>query len=134
MNGLTIGQLASTAGVKVSTIRFYERCNLLTPSDRSLSGYRHYSKDSLARLQIILKSKELGFTLDEIADLVTLIEDKNTGCDAINDQATAKVKTIDQKIKALQKIKKILLDLQSKCPKEGPLENCPIVGKIKARD
>jgi DNA-binding transcriptional MerR regulator len=133
MNGLTIGQLASAAGVKVSTIRFYERCNLLNPSGRGLSGYRHYSKDSLARLQIILKSKKLGFTLDEIADLVTLIEDKNTGCEAINDRATAKLEKIDQEIKALQKIKKTLLDLQSKCPKEGLLEDCPIIGEIKAR-
>jgi MerR family mercuric resistance operon transcriptional regulator len=133
MNELTIGHLVSAVGVKVSTIRFYECRNLLRPSDRSLSGYRQYSSDSLARLQIISKSKELGFTLDEIADLVALIEDENMGCDVINDRATGKVNIINKKIKALQKIKRTLLDLQSKGPKEGLIEKCPIVGEIKAR-
>ena len=62
------------------------------------------------------------------------MEDERTECDAINDRATAKVRIINKKIKALQKIKKTLLDLQSKCPKKGPIEQCPIVGEIKARN
>lgn len=133
MNGMTIGQLAKAAGIKASTVRFYERCDLLKPAGRSVSGYRQYSEGSLSRLQIILKSKELGFTLPEIVDLVALIENEDTGCEVINDRASTKLENINSKIKALHKIKKTLSDLQSKCPKKGPIEKCPIVGKIKAQ-
>ena len=69
MKNVTIGQLAREAGVKVSTIRFYECSNLLTQPGRNLSGYRQYTMDSLKLLKLIIRSKELGFTLEEISEL-----------------------------------------------------------------
>ena len=133
MKSITIGQLAREAGVKVSTIRFYERSNLLTPPGRDLSGYRQYTTDSLKLLKLIIRSKELGFTLDEISELVKLVNSSNAGCEEINARTISKLKMIDDKIKDLQRIKKDLLKLQTNCPKQGPLEKCPIVRELQSK-
>jgi DNA-binding transcriptional MerR regulator len=66
----TIGRLAEAAGVHVETIRYYERRGLLAPPARSAAGYRLYSDDDLALLQLIARGKGLGFTLTEIGELV----------------------------------------------------------------
>jgi len=132
MKSLTIGQLAKYVGVKVSTIRFYERRKLLVAPERSDSGYRQYSTDSVLRLRLIKRSKELGFTLEEISELVELLDDENTGCDKINERAAAKLTIIDHKIQSLQKIKKTLLQLQSRCPGQGSIIHCPIVEEIRS--
>lgn len=71
MTAFTIGKLAEAAGVHVETIRFYERRGLLAPPPRSASGYRQYSPDDLWRLQFIARGKRLGFTLAEIASVMS---------------------------------------------------------------
>jgi DNA-binding transcriptional MerR regulator len=71
MTAFTIGKLAEAAGVHVETIRYYERRGLLAPPPRSASGYRQYSPDDLWRLQFIARGKRLGFTLAEIAEVMS---------------------------------------------------------------
>lgn len=71
MGSYTIGRLAAAAGVHVETVRYYERRGLIDPPPRSAAGYRQYGPDDLWRLELIARGKQLGFTLAEIADLVS---------------------------------------------------------------
>jgi MerR family transcriptional regulator, copper efflux regulator len=78
MAALTIGRLAKQAGVNIDTIRYYERNGLLPPPLRRASGYREYAAADVARLSFIRRSKELGFTLAEIAELLSLTGARGT--------------------------------------------------------
>ena len=132
MESLTIGQLAKQVGVKTSTIRFYEHCKLLLAPERNNSGYRQYSTDSVLRLRLIKRSKELGFTLKEVSELIKLLDNKNTDCDKIYERTAIKLTTVNHKIQSLQKIKNTLLQLQSKCPQQGSIAHCPIVEAMRS--
>ena len=72
MSGFSIGQVARQAGVGVETIRFYERKGLIKEPPRRASGYRQFSLDAVKRIRFIKRAKELGFSLSEIADLLSL--------------------------------------------------------------
>lgn len=72
MRALTIGQVARQAGVGVETVRFYERQGLLAPPERTTSGYRQYEEEAIWRLRFIRRAKELGFTLNEIKELLSM--------------------------------------------------------------
>lgn len=69
---MTIGQLAKEAGVNIETVRFYERCRLLTPSSRKSSGYRIYTPAELRRLRFIKQAQTWGFSLHEVEELLNL--------------------------------------------------------------
>ena len=77
MNGLTIGKLSKLAGVTNDTVRFYERYGLIEPVGRSESNYRLYQEEDADRLRFIKRAKKLGFSLNEIKDLLTLSQDPN---------------------------------------------------------
>lgn len=72
METLTIGQLAKNAGVNIETIRYYERRGLIPEPPRRESGYRQYSPEFVTRIQFIKRAQELGFSLNEIAELLAL--------------------------------------------------------------
>lgn len=93
MEVLSIGQLASEAGVNVETVRYYERRGLLRDPPRSGAGYRQYSAGDLWRLQFIARAKLLGFTLTEIASLVG--DGAGTTADSVLRIARAKILTLD---------------------------------------
>ena len=75
---LTIGRLARRAGVGIDTVRFYERARLLPRPVRTASGYRTYGDADVERLRFIRRAKALGFTLDDIAELLTLSQGKGS--------------------------------------------------------
>ena len=93
MKSLTIGQLARNGGVGVETVRFYERKGLLAEPDRRPSGYRQYDEDVVDRLRFIRRAKELGFTLNEIKELLSLRIDPTTTCADVKSRAEEKYKT-----------------------------------------
>jgi MerR family mercuric resistance operon transcriptional regulator len=127
MKPLRIGEVARRAGVGVETVRFYERQGLLEPPDRRASGYRQYPEGVVARLHFIKRAKELGFTLKEIGDLLSLrLDPAATGADGRR-RAEAKVAGIDAKIRDLQRMKKALLRLTATCGGHGPASACPIL-------
>ena len=103
MNALTIGQVASSSGSAIDTIRFYEREGLIERPSRTPSGYRQYLPDVVPRLHFIRQAKELGFSLREIRELLSLKLDPATRCADVMRQCEAKVAEIDQKIGALRK-------------------------------
>lgn len=127
MRPLTIGQVARRAGVGVETVRFYERERLLDEPARKASGYRQYEESIVARLQFIRRAKELGFTLVEIKDLLSLRLDPSTSCADVKSRAQAKIADIEEKIRTLQRMKKALVKLTKACSGRGPISECPIL-------
>jgi MerR family mercuric resistance operon transcriptional regulator len=124
---LTTGRLAREAGVNVETIRYYEKRGLLPKVPRKASGYRLWPKDTVKRIRFIRHAQELGFSLREIAELLSLRTDENTSCYEIKRIAEEKITDIDKKIRSLQTIKKALRKLSKTCPGSGPVSDCPIL-------
>lgn len=127
MKSLTIGQLAKEAQVNIETVRYYERRGLIPEPPRRESGYRQYSKADINRIRFIRRAKELGFSLREISELLSLRVDPNTTCADIKKQAEIKLADIEEKIRALQKMKRALTKLVTLCRGRGPTSECPIL-------
>ncbi len=134
MNGLTIGKLAKQAGLGIDTVRFYERQGLIDPPPRTESNYRLYPRDEVARLRFIKRAKVLGFTLNEIKDLLTLQQDPHTTRADIKNRTLAKIEDINRKIDDLTRIKAALEHLASECDGHGPLAGCPILAALTRVD
>jgi MerR family mercuric resistance operon transcriptional regulator len=120
---MKIGDLARAGGVSVETIRFYQRRGLLPEPPRG-AGARRYSQDDLERLRSIRAAQTAGFTLEEIATLLTLDSHDRTAARAL---AEARIAAIDEKIATLKTMRAALKDLVTDCAHggEGP---CPILG------
>jgi MerR family mercuric resistance operon transcriptional regulator len=131
MKRLTIGQVARQAGVGIETIRFYERQGLLEPPARKESGYRQYDDEAVRRLQFIRRAKELGFTLKDIGELISLREDPEAGAGEIKARAQARLEEIEHKIADLQRMRDALLRLTTECRGQGPLSTCPILEALE---
>ena len=127
MKSLTIGQLAKRAEVNIETIRFYERRGLIPEPPRRDSGYRQYSEGDVIRILFIRRAKELGFSLKEILELLSLKIDPDTTCGDIKRRAETKIADIDQKIRTLQGMKRALAKLVTLCRGRGPTSECPIL-------
>jgi len=128
---LTIGQVAKAAGVNVETIRYYERRGLIPRPPRRASGYRQYSEDTIKRIRFIRHAKELGFSLKEIGELLSLRVDERTTCADIKKKAEDKVADIDSRIANLQRMKKALRRLSKECRGRGPVDECPILEALE---
>jgi MerR family copper efflux transcriptional regulator len=128
----TIGAVARRAGVGIDTIRYYERENLLPAAQRRASGYRDYGPDAVARLRFIRRAKELGFTLEEIRELLALSGDRERGVKSVKQRAQARLGEIEQRIRELQRVKRGLKQLIDACPGHGALEHCPILRALGA--
>jgi len=128
---LTIGQLAKAAQVNIQTIRFYEREGILKPSNRLDSGYRVYNDESLKRLHFIRHAKDLGFSLDEIQDLLALRVRSVGRCNQVRTKAEAKLKDVQSKVAHLKKLERTLKKLISDCENRVVSECCPILDKME---
>ncbi len=118
---MKIGAVARQAGITVEAVRFYEKKGLLQPPARNESGYRIYSPQSLQHLLFITRSKELGFSLKEIKELLHLRAAPDTTCTEIKAQAEKKIFEVEKKIQDLEQIKEGLMEVISSCPGSGSL-------------
>ena len=134
MKALSIGQVARQTGVGVETVRFYERRGLLEKPPRKESGYRQYPPEAILRLRFIKKAKEVGFSLKEIKELLSLRLDATATCEDVKSRAEAKRLDIEQKIQALQKMKQALTDLTEACSEDGPVSECPILQMLEEKE
>lgn len=134
MNGLTIGKLAKHTGFGIETIRFYERRGLIEEPARRPSGYRDYPPTVVRRLQFIQRSKELGFSLSEISDLLSLRVDENRTCSDVLEVANAKINEIGEKIVALERMRNALSSLASDCTGAGPTGECPFLEALESEE
>jgi DNA-binding transcriptional MerR regulator len=129
MERLTIGRLAQLGGVNLETIRYYERRGLLPKPARTAAGYRQFPPDSPRRLRFIKRAQELGFSLDEVRDLLTLGAAPRQNRSTIRARAAAKIDDINGKIAALNAMKRTLTDLVNQCGCRSSLD-CPIVASL----
>ncbi len=126
-----IGDIAKAAQVNIQTVRYYEHLGILKPISRMSSGYRLYDETSIERLKFIKKAQELGFTLGEIEELLKLSVSNLNQCDVVKKKTFEKVKSIEEKIKILTKIKKILEGLIECCEHRTKTAECPILKSLK---
>jgi MerR family mercuric resistance operon transcriptional regulator len=130
MKPLTIGTLARQSGVNLETIRFYERRGLLPEPPRSRSGYRLYPTEAGRRLRFIKRAQELGFTLKEVEELLTLRLSPRAKNAQVRKRAVAKIEDIEAKIRTLESMKRTLQELTKACIGCSPTSDCPILASL----
>lgn len=140
MEGLTRGQLAQRAGVNLETVRFYEKEGLLPPAPRTDSGYRQFAETTVERLEFVKRAKALGFSLEEIRELL-ILQDKNAhSCVEVRDRLQKKLSIVLEKKSELETIENHLRSALRKCNrrlKEFGLrhgEKCPVLKQMAASD
>jgi MerR family transcriptional regulator, mercuric resistance operon regulatory protein len=126
--GLSIGTLSRRTGVHIETVRYYEKIGLLPPPPRTEGGHRLYSDDQLKRLTFIRRSRELGFTLDEIRNLLGLVEGGYT-CGEVRNAALTHLKDIRRKIADLRRMERTLAETASRC-EGGDAPECAIMDAL----
>lgn len=132
MKTFTVGVLAKETGINIETVRYYENIKLLPKPKRKESRYRIYDENDLVRLKFIIRGKELGFTLMEIRELLSLKIDSHSKCGDVKKMAEEKIIDADAKIKDLKNIKKHLELLVVQCINEKlSTEECPIVKSLE---
>ena len=130
--GLTTGKLAKRGGVNLESIRFYEREGLLPAPPRTASGYRKFPPDSVRRVRFIKRAQDLGFTLREIKELLSLRVDPAGSCADVRRRAEAKLQDIGRKIHDLRRMQGALARLAAACPGRGATGDCPILESLDA--
>lgn len=131
MNQFAIGQLASAAGVGIDTVRYYERSGLLRPATRTASGYRKYGEGELDRLNFIRRAQHLGFSLNEISELLAIGSRGDVA--GMYRAAEAHLASIDARIAELQRMREALKNLMDGCPQAGHSSDCPILRALLNR-
>lgn len=134
MRMLTIGQVARTAGVGRETIRFYEREGLLEEPLRRASGYRQYPEHVVKRLHFIKRAQQLGFSLKEIMELLTLRVGGHTSCEDVKQRTEAKLVEVERKLIELQRMRQALLHVAALCTGQGPASACPMLEALEQQD
>ena len=123
---LAIGDLARLTGTKVNTIRFYEEAGLLPQAERSVSGRRIYRDGDTQRLAFIRRSRSLGFPLDAVRELLTLADDTDQPCQAVDRIARVHLAAIEQKIADLSALRTELARVIGSCS-HGTVADCKII-------
>lgn len=127
---MNIGQLARQTQVPIDTIRYYERQQLLPEPPRSSGGYRRYAEDDIARLNFIRRAKSLGFTLEEIGELLA-ISAGHGDVAAVKEAASRKLVQVEQRVDELTRVRDALRLMVHACPGHGALSDCPIVSALR---
>ena len=125
---LTIGTFAKAAGVGVETIRFYQRKGLLTEPHKPYGGIRRYNEIDIARVKFIKAAQQLGFTLDEVSELLLL--DDGTHCTEARLLAEHKLKNVREKLANLHQIESVLAQLVNDCCAHQGTVSCPIIESL----
>jgi len=127
MDALTIGKVAGLTQVGVETIRFYERQGLIDQPPRKPSGYRQYPPNTVERVRFVKRAKQLGFTLKEIKELLSLRIDSSAQCEDIRQRSMTKIDDIESRIAVLERMKAALVKLTAACDGQGSVSDCPIL-------
>ena len=129
MQTTTISGLAQAAGVNVETIRFYQRRGLLAEPDKPLGGIRRYGQADVARVLFIKAAQRIGFTLDEIAQLLQL--DDGTQCSEARAIAERKLADVRTRLADLQRIEGVLTQLVGRCATRRGRVSCPLIDALQ---
>jgi Hg(II)-responsive transcriptional regulator len=124
---MKIGQVATQAGVNIDTLRYYERRGLLAEPERRPSGYRVYPEETVSLIRFIKRAQDLGFTLKEIEELISLRGGDGKRRSEVRALAEAKMQDIDQKLARLQAMRSALFGLIEHCACRRGRPACPIL-------
>ena len=127
---MKIGEVAKAAGVGIDAVRFYEREGLLPEPARRPSGYREYPPDVVMDLRFIKRAKELGFSLKEISELLSIEREPNATAADVKTLAEAKLADLEDKIRSLQRMKRALRKVAESCLGRGPTSGCSILRSL----
>ena len=130
---MKIGQIAKASGVRIDTLRYYEKEGLIRPSFRTDAGYREYDQSAVQQMQFILKAKALGFSLQEIRELLSLrIDRDHHPCSEVKELAEAKLTSIEEKIAELQRMHRALKRISDQCCGGAePATHCSILDSLE---
>ena len=120
-----IGALSRETGCNIETIRYYERIGLIPEPPRSNGGHRSYSRDHLRQLAFIMRSRALGFSISEIRQLLSLMDDNNS-CEQVQSITVRHLKEINRKIEELTRLRSVLERAAEKCA-GGTATDCPVI-------
>ena len=123
---LTIGRLATAAGVNLETVRYYERIGLMPPPDRTPGGHRSYRPEHRARLAFIRRARELGFSLDDARTLLALAEPGRQTCAEVKAIAADHLDDVRAKIADLTRLAAVLDEAVRQCG-DGDVPQCPVI-------
>jgi len=124
----TISKVAKELGINIETVRFYERKELIEQPLKPEVGYRHYSEKTINRIRFIKRSQELGFTLAEVSNLLSL---NDSPCSQVQELTEHKLSSVHQKIAYLQRLEKALQGLLNQCQNNDD-EHCPIIDSLQS--
>ena len=127
--GATIGTLAETAGVNVETIRFYQRKGLMPEPEKPYGSIRRYGAAELARVRFIKSAQRLGFSLEEVGELLKL--EDGARCSEARQLAEQKLVAVRQKLSDLQRIESVLAGLVARCSAVRGRVNCPLIASLQ---
>jgi MerR family mercuric resistance operon transcriptional regulator len=126
-----IGKLAERTRVNIETIRYYERVGLLPPPPRTEGRHRAYDEGHVQRLSFIRRSRELGFSLDDVRTLLQLAGTGNTSCCATKELTLRHLVDVRSKIASLKKLERALKNMTDACEPSRQL-SCPIIDALSA--
>ncbi len=128
---ISIGQLASQVGCKVETIHYYEKSGLIPEPPRTEGGHRLYSLPDLKRLNFIRRSRELGFSILQVRELLKFIDEPDHYCGEVKAMAMLQVREVQHRIDDLERLKLALNSMVSQCKGSGySVDNCPIIDAL----
>lgn len=136
MTGLKISEVAEKSNVNIETVRYYEKRQLIPEPPRTRAGYRIFSLEDVDRIKFIKRSQKLGFTLNEIKQLISISDDKTqVNSEEVFQYSAQKIDEIEAQIKDLEKIKKTLQDLTVQCSGSRSSDGrCPIITSLTGGD
>jgi MerR family mercuric resistance operon transcriptional regulator len=127
-----IGVLSAESGVNIETIRYYEKIGLIPAPPRTEGHQRVYDSAHLKRLTFIRRGRELGFSLDQIRELLGLVRGHDLTCAKVKAMTEEHVADIRRKVKDLRKLERVLMDLAAKC-NGNAVPDCPILDALSNR-
>jgi MerR family mercuric resistance operon transcriptional regulator len=122
----TIGRLSKSTGVNVETVRYYERIGLLAPPPRTAGGQRLFGKPEEQRLRFIRRSRELGFSINDVRTMLELVDGGRFTCAQVRGLALEHLTDIRHKISDLRRLERALADLAARCTGRAVPE-CPLI-------
>ena len=135
MQLLTVSQLAKATEVRADTVRYYERIGMIGEAERTGAGYRKFDEQAAERVRFIKNAQGMGFTLDEIKQLLELASDEGASdCSAVRDFAREKAADLEKQIRQMRAFKRELEALADSCPGEGQdLGSCKILARMNSK-
>ena len=127
--GFSIGELSKQSGVNLETIRYYEKIGVMPAPSRSAGGYRIYDADHLKRLSFVRRSRQLGFSLDEIRGLLRLVDGHAYTCAEVRALTLDHLAEIRRKIADLNRLKRVMVEMAAQCSGERAPE-CAIIDAL----